>query len=105
MDTFINQFDWESLLLIALAVSIIVEAIDRITPSTIAAKWILVIVAFIVTIVKMDFDFSSVEAIKLLVFNTLLTMSVAILFYNYMGKWIVQKIFDFIKRRSEVKLP
>ena len=105
MDTFINQFDWEALLIIALAVSLIVEAIDRITPSTIAGKWLLVIVAFIVTVVKMDFDFNSVEAIKLLIFNTLLTMSVAILFYNYMGHWIVQKIFDFIKAKSEIKLP
>ena len=104
METFVNQFDWQALLVIALAVSLVVEAIDRFTPSTIMGKWILIIVAFVVTVVKTDFDFGSVEAIKLLIFNTLLTMSVAILFYTYMGHWIVQKIFDFIKNKAEVKL-
>lgn len=105
METFIGQFDWEFILIVSVAASFVIEAIDRVTPEWVKGKWLLAIIALIVTILKSDFDFSSMRAIQDLIFDTLITVSVAILFYTYIGRWTVEKIMSFIKSKTEKQLP
>jgi uncharacterized protein YacL len=102
MDQLFKQFDIVGLIVVGVLVSLAVEAVNRITPNKISPKLILFIISAIVTSFSIEFDFTKWQE---LIKSILLYMSFAILFYTYIGGWVVEKIFSVIKGRFEDNTP
>lgn len=77
----------------AMAVTFIVSALNTVQ-NKITTNWLVFVISILVTLLRVTFDFSQWQT---LVFQVLITMSFAILFYNYIGKWFVDNVFVWIK--------
>jgi len=79
----------------AMAVTFIVSALNTVQ-NKITTNWLVFIISIIVTVLRVNFEFPDWQN---LIFQLLITMSFAILFYNYIGKWFVDNVFLWIKGR------
>lgn len=77
----------------AMAVTFIVSALNTVQ-NKITTNWLVFIISIIVTVLRVNFEFPDWQN---LIFQLLITMSFAILFYNYIGKWFVDNVFVWIK--------
>lgn len=77
----------------AVAVTFIVSALNTVQ-NKITTNWLVFIVSILVTVLRVNFNFPDWQN---LIFQLLITMSFAILFYNYIGKWFVDNVFLWIK--------
>lgn len=79
--------------------SIITEAAHRIVRGYIRKRWLVVIIAMVVTLLG---DFTSGDLTGSILAVLLIT-SFSILFYTYIGEYTIKRIFDYLKgeRRSE----
>lgn len=77
----------------AMAVTFIVSALNTVQ-NKITTNWLVFIVSILVTVLRVNFNFPDWQN---LTFQLLITMSFAILFYNYIGKWFVDNVFLWIK--------
>lgn len=95
------MFDWRTLIFVAIIVSFITEAINQVTAKAITSNIILPIVALLVTLLRLPMDFTKLADYQEFGLNVLFTVSMAVLFYNYLGKYTVTKIFELIKGKVD----
>lgn len=79
----------------ATVVTFVVSAINTIQ-NKISANWLVFIVSILVTVLRITLDWSDWQNV---IFQILITMSFAVLFYNYIGKWFVDNLFNKIKEK------
>ena len=102
MNSLLQFIDWGyivQVIIIGIITSFIVEAVCIVTPKEITSKILLVAVSLVVSLLKTDYTFSTIDLIRAFTLNLLINMSVAILFYTYAGKWTVDKIFTTFKQK------
>ncbi len=100
----LDLFDWKALLLCATITTFIVSAIN-VTQSKLSSNWLVFIVSSIVTALSTTIEpQASFSDWQKLLLQVLTTMAFAILFYNYLGKLFVDKIFAWVKKQMENKL-
>lgn len=101
MDNLLTLIDWKTLLGVAVATSIVVEALNRVTPKWLKPELLLFLVALILTLLRIPLEMSLKElaTVQGFLFTLILTISFAILFYVYLGKWTVSSIFDLIQKK------
>lgn len=92
MEQLIDLFNLD-MIISAVAVTFIVSALNTIQ-NKITTNWLVFIVSIVVTVLRVTFDLSDWQT---LAFQVLITMSFAILFYNYIGKWFVDNVFLWVK--------
>ena len=93
---FWNMLDWKLAITIAVATSIIVEAIDRLTPKSSHKSYFLVIISLVVTLCKVPLNISGVDSIQNFALSFMVNIAIAILFYTILGHWFVNQVFDLI---------
>ena len=98
---FTEYFDWKILLFVAVVTSVVVEGLKTWTPEFIGGKFLLPVVAFAVTILRIPFEHSGFAEWQTFLLNILFTMSFSVLFYTYLGEWTVSKLFAFIKTKLD----
>lgn len=79
----------------ATVVTFVVSAINTIQ-NKISTNWLVFIVSILVTVLRITLDWSDWQNV---IFQILITMSFAVLFYNYIGKWFVDNLFNKIKEK------
>ena len=103
--TFFELFDWRVLVLCAVGTSFIVSAINTFTPDSIRNRYILPVVTLVVVFLNTTFvpeaKFADWQKLG---FQFLFNISVAMLFYAAGGKWLVDKVINWIKKQLENKL-
>jgi hypothetical protein len=97
MDQIFELITWE-LIVSAIATTFVVSAINTVQ-AKISTNWLVFIVSIVVTLLRTTIETGSIQVYQGLIFKILLTMSFAILFYNYVGKWFVDTIFVKIKEK------
>jgi hypothetical protein len=95
---FLQSLDWQSLLIAAAITTLVVSAINTIQ-SKLTTNWLVFIVSIIITLLNTTFikgaNFSDWQKI---LSSILFTMAFSILFYNYLGKWFVDRLFEWLKK-------
>lgn len=100
----LDLFDWKALLLCATITTFIVSAIN-VTQQKISSNWLVFIVSSVVTLLSTTFaPQASFADWQRLLLQLITTMAFAILFYNYLGKLFVDKVFAWIKKQIDTKL-
>ena len=97
MNQILHNFDWQTLLIVAIISSFVVEAFNLITPKWLTSKSIIFVVSLVVTLLRLPFQFETLGDYQHFGITLLFTMAFAILFYTYLGKWTVEKLFNLIK--------
>jgi len=91
-----DLFDFKLVLIISIMVSFISGVIDKFTPESIKGTWILLLVSALVTYLITDFVLDRVF-IAFFLFH----ISFAFLFYEFGGKWIINRFFKLIKDETK----
>jgi len=99
----LQLFDWKVLLSVALITSFVTEAINQITPKTVPSKLILPMIAFVITLLRLPLEFKALSDWQNFMLNVISTIAFAILFYEYLGKYSVQAIFNLLKRKVDTE--
>jgi len=98
MDIFTSE-QLQTLLVVAIITSFIVSAFNQLQ-ARLSSNWLLAITAFVVTLLKTTFTpgmtFSEWQA---LLTGFLLTMAFSVLFWNYVGKFIIDPFFAWLKKK------
>lgn len=84
------------LIVSAVVTTFVVSAFNTVQ-NKISSNWLVFIVSIVVTILRVSFISGDFAAIQELLFKILLTMSFAILFYNYIGRWFIDTLFARLK--------
>jgi hypothetical protein len=96
---FIKSLDWQALLVASIITTFIVSAINTITAKA-STNLLVFVVAVIITLLNTTFTagatFSDWQAI---LSSILFTMAFAVLFYNFLGKWFVDALFEWLKKQ------
>lgn len=79
----------------ATVVTFVVSAINTIQ-NKVSTNWLVFIVSILVTVLRITLDWSDWQNV---IFQILITMSFAVLFYNYIGRWFVDNLFNKIKEK------
>ena len=77
----------------AIVATFVVSAINTIQ-NKISTNWLVFVVSIIITVLRITLNWSDWQNV---IFQILITMSFAILFYNYIGKWFIDNLFNKIK--------
>ena len=96
-------FDWRTLMLCAVVTTFIVSAVNT-TQAKLSSNWLVFIVSLIVTVLSTTFTATLFSDFQRIGLQLLMTMAFAILFYNYLGKLFVDKLFVWIKKQIDNKL-
>jgi len=95
---FLQGLDWQSLLIASVITTVLVSAINTVN-TKIHSNVLVFVVAVIITILNTTFvsgaGFADWQKI---ISSVLFTMAFAVLFYNYLGKWFIDKLFDWLKK-------
>ena len=94
MEQVLAFFNWE-ILISAIITTFVVSAINTLQ-NKLSTNWLVFIVSIVITVLEVEFDFSDWQGFFLQVF---VLMSFAILFYNYIGKWFVDRVFSKLKEK------
>jgi len=98
MDIFTSE-QLQTLLVVAIITSFIVSAFNQLQ-ARLSSNLLLAIVAFVVTLLKTSFlpgmSFADWQA---LLTGFLLTMAFSVLFWNYVGKFIIDPFFAWLKKK------
>ena len=92
------QYITLDLIISAVVTTFVVSALNTIQ-NKISTNILVFFVAIFVTLLKVPLTGGNIEYWQGMLFQALLTMSFAILFYNYIGKWFVDKLFAKLKER------
>jgi hypothetical protein len=103
--TFFELFDWKVLLICAFGTSFVVSALNVFAPENIRSRYWLLIVTVIVVFLNTTFvpqaKFADWQNI---IFQFLLNVAIALLFYVALGKRFVDKFFNWISGQIDKKL-
>lgn len=103
MDIFTSD-QLQTLLVVAIITSFIVSAFNQLN-AKISSNWLLAITAFIITLLKTTFlPGMSFSDWQILLTGFLLTMAFAVLFWNYVGKYIIDPFFAWLKKKLLEKI-
>ena len=86
------------LILSAVVATFVVSAINTIQ-NKLSTNVLVFIASLVITLLRVPLTGGNLEYWQGLLFQILLTMSFAILFYNYIGKWFVGRLFEKLKER------
>ena len=92
MEEIMTLFNWD-IIISAVGTTFVVSALNTVQ-NKVSTNWLVFITSILVTLLRVTFDFTHWQS---LIFQILITMSFAILFYNYVGKWFVDNVFVWIK--------
>ncbi len=99
----LELFDWKTLLLCAIVTTFIVSAMNTMQ-TKLSSNWLVFIVSLIVTVLSTTFTAVQFADFQKIGLQLLMTMAFAILFYNYLGKLFIDKLFIWIKKQIDNKL-
>lgn len=97
----LSLFDWRLLLFVAIATSFITEAFKKVTPPWFNGNVSLAVASLIITLLRLPLKFSTVADWQTFLLNVIVTMAVAILFYSYLGRYVVDGLFNFLKKKFD----
>lgn len=96
---FLELLDWKLLLLAAMITTFVVSAINTVQ-SKVASNWLVLIISFIITLLNTTFiEGANFGDWQKIILQILLTMAFSDLFYNYAGKWFLDRFFEFVKTK------
>lgn len=99
----LSLFDWRTLIFVAIIVSFITEAINQVTAKYITSNIILPVIALVVTLLRLPMEFAKLSDYQEFGLNVLFTVAMAILFYNYLGRYTIGKIFGLLKKKVDTE--
>jgi len=91
-----DLFDFQAVILISVIVSFFSGVIDKFTPQSIKGSWILLVICLLVTYLITGFVFD-----RVFIAYFLFHISFAFLFYEFGGKWVINKFFSLIKNEAK----
>ena len=97
MEELLKYLSFE-LIFSALVVTFVVSALNTVQ-NKLSTNVLVFIISLLVTLLRVPLTGGDLAYWQGLLFQILLTMSFAILFYNYIGKWFVDSIFVKIKEK------
>jgi hypothetical protein len=98
MMDFLQGLNWQALLISAVITTFVVSAINTIQ-AKVSTNILVFIVATIVTLLNTTFIRGAGFAEWQRTLSELLfTMAFAVLFYNYAGKWFIDRLFTWLKK-------
>lgn len=101
----LQTVDYQMMLIVALATTLIVSAINIATPEWVKPGWLLPLAALIVTMLRVPIEEGlTLEDLQGLLFTILLTWAIAVLFYKLVGPRFVEKFFEAIWKRIQAIL-
>ena len=95
MEELLKYLSFE-LIFSAIVVTFVVSAFNTVQ-NKITANTLVFVVSILITLLRVPLTGGDLAYWQGLLFQILLTMSFAILFYNYIGKWFVDKLFIKLK--------
>jgi hypothetical protein len=97
MEELLKYISFE-LIFSAIVVTFVVSALNTVQ-TKLTTNLLVFIVSLLITLLRVPLTGGDLAYWQGLLFQILLTMSFAILFYNYVGKWFVDSIFVKIKEK------
>ena len=97
MEELLKYISFE-LIFSAIVVTFVVSALNTVQ-TKLTTNLLVFIVSLLITLLRVTLTGGDLAYWQGLLFQILLTMSFAILFYNYVGKWFVDSIFVKIKEK------
>ena len=97
MDIFTSE-QLQTLLVVAIITSFIVSAFNQLQVK-VSSPWLLAITAFVVTVLKTTFTAVSFSEWQALLTSFLLTMAFSVLFWMYVGKFLIDPFFAWLKKK------
>lgn len=99
MENLSELFSW-ALILKAVVTTFIVSALNTTEYfKSVTNNKLVFFVALAVSILSIPLVGGDLAYWQGLVYNLLLTMAFAVLFYNYVGKWFIDKFFELLKEK------
>jgi hypothetical protein len=102
---YLDLLDWKLLTITASITAFVVSAFYTIIPTNaegkpkISVNIMVFVVSLIITLLSTQFTGASVWEYQQLALQIFMTMAFAVLFYNYLGKWFLDSLFESIKAK------
>lgn len=99
MEQLLEVFNW-AIIIKAVATTFIVSALNTVEIFQKIHNNVLVfVVALLVSFLSIPLIGGNLEYWQGLIYSLLLTMAFSVLFYNYIGKWFLDKFFEILKEK------
>ena len=97
MEQLQEVFNW-AIIIKAVATTFIVSALNTTDYfKSVTNNKLVFFVALLVSILSVTIEGGDLAYWQGMIYNLLLTMAFSVLFYNYIGKWFVDKFFELLK--------
>ena len=102
---YLDLLDWKLLLITSTITAFVVSALYTIIPidaegkPKLSVNFMVFITALIITLLSTQFTGASAWEYQQIALQIFMTMAFAVLFYNYLGKWFLDSLFENIKTK------
>ena len=95
---FLQTLDWQTLLIASVIATFLVSALNTLQLK-VSSNILVFIVSVVITLLNTTFiKGASFSEWQNILSSVLFTMAFSVLFYNYLGKWFVDNLFDWLKK-------
>jgi len=102
---YLDLLDWKLLLITSTITAFVVSALYTIIPldcngkPKISVNLMVFLVALVITLLSTQFAGASAWEYQQIALQIFMTMAFSVLFYNYLGKWFLDSLFENIKSK------
>ena len=97
MEQLFSFITWNTIIY-AVITTFFVSALNTVQ-NKVSTNWLVFLVSLFVTLLSITFGGSGLQYWQAVILQIIVTMSFSILFYNYIGKWFIDRFFQFLKNK------
>lgn len=100
MEQLLFSFITWNTIVYAIITTFFVSALNTVQ-NKVSTNWLVFLVSLFVTLLSITFSGSGLQYWQSVMLQIMVTMSFSIMFYNYVGKWFIDRFFQFLKEKLQ----